>query len=85
MKRDIMSDDLAIAVAIGHSRRTAVIRQNVVLALAVKALFVILTFGGYATLWAPSRRTWAYHGDCKCAATATLTTSTVRWRRDPIT
>lgn len=49
----LMSDDLSkLPWLIGHSRRTlAVIRQNVVLALAVKALFVILTFGGFATLW----------------------------------
>ena len=38
---------------IGHSHRTlAIIRQNITFALAVKTLFVILTFAGYASLWA---------------------------------
>lgn len=36
-----------------HSRRTLpVIRQNITLSLAMKALFVILTFAGFASLWA---------------------------------
>ena len=50
----LMSDDLGkIAWLVGHSRRTlAIIRQNIVLALAVKALFVVLTFLGHASLWA---------------------------------
>ena len=50
----LMSDDLRkIPWLIGHSRRTlAVIRQNIVLSLAVKALFVVLTFWGHASLWA---------------------------------
>jgi Cd2+/Zn2+-exporting ATPase len=49
----LMTDDLArLPWLIGHSRRTlAVIRQNVVFALGVKALFVVLTFAGFATLW----------------------------------
>lgn len=50
----LMSDDLAkLPWLIRHSRRTlAVIRQNIGFSLAVKALFVTLTFLGSATLWA---------------------------------
>ena len=49
----LMTDDLAkLPWLIGHSRRAlAIIRQNVSLSLAVKAVFVVLTFAGYATLW----------------------------------
>lgn len=50
----LMSDDLSkLPWLVAHSRRTlAIIRQNVVFSLAVKALFVLLTFAGYASLWA---------------------------------
>jgi len=50
----LMSDDLSrLPWLIKHSRRTmAIIRQNVVLSLGVKAVFVVLTFGGFASLWA---------------------------------
>lgn len=50
----LMSDDLAkLPWLILHSRRTLrVIRQNVVFSLAVKAVFVVLTFTGQASLWA---------------------------------
>lgn len=50
----LMSDDLSkLPWLIGHSRRTLrIIRQNVVLSLGVKAVFVVLTFAGAATLWA---------------------------------
>ncbi len=49
----LMGDDLSkLAWLIVHSRRTlTIIRQNTVFALAVKALFVVLTFGGVASLW----------------------------------
>ena len=49
----LMTDNLArLPWLVRHSRRTlAVIRQNVVFALGVKALFVVLTFAGFATLW----------------------------------
>ena len=49
----LMTDDLArLPWLIRHSRRTlAVIRQNIVFALGVKALFVALTFTGFASLW----------------------------------
>jgi Cd2+/Zn2+-exporting ATPase len=49
----LMSDDLAkLPWLIRHSRRTlAVIRQNIGFALAVKALFTVLTFVGVASLW----------------------------------
>lgn len=50
----LMSDDLAkLPWLIHHSRRTlAIIRQNITFSLCVKALFVLLTFGGYSSLWA---------------------------------
>ena len=50
----LMSDDLSkLPWLIRHSRRTlAVIRANIALALGVKAIFVVLTFGGFASLWA---------------------------------
>jgi len=50
----LMSDDLSkLAWLIRHSRRTlAIVRQNVALSLGIKALFVILTFTGHASLWA---------------------------------
>lgn len=49
----LMSDDLSkLPWLIRHSRRTlAIIRQNITLSLAVKALFVVLTFAGFASLW----------------------------------
>jgi Cd2+/Zn2+-exporting ATPase len=49
----LMSDDLSkLPWLIRHSRRTlAIIRQNITLSLAVKALFVALTFAGFASLW----------------------------------
>ena len=50
----LMSDDLSkLPWLIEHSRRTlGVIRQNVVVSLGVKVLFVLLTFSGAASLWA---------------------------------
>ena len=50
----LMGDDLSkLPWLIRHSRRTlAVIRQNIVLSLAVKAIFVVLTLAGHASLWA---------------------------------
>lgn len=50
----LMSDDLSkLPWLVRHSRRTlSIIRQNVVLSLGVKAVFVVLTFSGVATLWA---------------------------------
>ncbi len=50
----LMSDDLSkLPWLIQHSRRTLrIIRQNILFSLAVKALFVVLTFAGYASLWA---------------------------------
>ena len=49
----LMTDDLAkLPWLVDHSRRTlAIIRENIAFSLAVKALFVALTFAGYATLW----------------------------------
>ncbi|HXU34145.1 MAG TPA: heavy metal translocating P-type ATPase [Thermoanaerobaculia bacterium] len=50
----LMSDDLAkLPWLIRHSRRTlGVIRQNIVFSLAIKAVFVLLTLAGHASLWA---------------------------------
>ncbi len=50
----LMSDDLSkLPWLIHHSRRTLrIIRQNIAFSLAVKILFVILTFVGSASLWA---------------------------------
>jgi len=50
----LMSDDLTrLPWLIHHSRRTlTIIRQNIGFSLAVKALFVLLTFVGFAALWA---------------------------------
>ncbi|MCX6545890.1 MAG: heavy metal translocating P-type ATPase [Acidobacteria bacterium] len=50
----LMSDDLAkVPWVIRHSRRTlAIIRQNITLSLGVKAVFVVLTLFGAASLWA---------------------------------
>jgi Cd2+/Zn2+-exporting ATPase len=50
----LMSDDLSrLPWLVSHARRTlSIIRQNVVFALAVKAIFVVLTFAGAASLWA---------------------------------
>jgi Cd2+/Zn2+-exporting ATPase len=49
----LMSDDLAkLPWLIHHSRRTlGIIQQNVILALGVKAVFIVLAFMGRATLW----------------------------------
>lgn len=50
----LMSDDLTkLSWLLHHSRRTIrIIRQNVVFSLGVKAVFVMLTFAGFASLWA---------------------------------
>jgi len=50
----LMSDDLSkIPWLIRHSKGAlSIIRQNIALSLAVKAVFVVLTFGGLASLWA---------------------------------
>lgn len=50
----LMSDDLArISWLMKLSRRTLMmIRQNTLFSLSIKALFVVLTFSGYAYLWA---------------------------------
>lgn len=49
----LMSDDLAkLPWLVAHSRRTvAIMRENITFSLLVKAVFVILTFAGRATLW----------------------------------
>jgi len=49
----LMTDDLSkLPWLVAHSRRTlAIIHQNIAFALGVKAVFVVLTFAGFATLW----------------------------------
>jgi Zn2+/Cd2+-exporting ATPase len=49
----LLSDDLSrLPWLVRHSRRTvAIIRQNIVFSLAIKATFVALTFLGAASLW----------------------------------
>lgn len=49
----LMSDDLSkLPWLVSHSRRTvAIMRENITFSLLVKAVFVILTFAGRATLW----------------------------------
>lgn len=49
----LMNDDLTrIPWLVNHSRQTlTVIRQNITFALAVKAMFVVLTMVGHASLW----------------------------------
>jgi Zn2+/Cd2+-exporting ATPase len=49
----LMTDDISkLPWLIDHSRRTlAIIRENILFSLCVKAVFVILTFAGFATLW----------------------------------
>jgi Cd2+/Zn2+-exporting ATPase len=50
----LMSDDLTkLPWLIRHSQRTlAIIRENITASIAVKVVFVVLTFAGYASLWA---------------------------------
>jgi Cd2+/Zn2+-exporting ATPase len=49
----LMSDDLALLPwLIRHSRRTMqIIQQNIAFSLSIKALFVVLSFVGMASLW----------------------------------
>ena len=50
----LMTDDLSkIPWLIRHSRKTiSIIRQNITFSIGVKAVFVVLTFWGYSSLWA---------------------------------
>lgn len=50
----LMTDDISkLPWLIRHSKRTlSIIRQNITFALAIKAIFVALTFVGMASLWA---------------------------------
>lgn len=50
----LLSDNLArLPWLIRHSRRTLrIVRQNITCSLAVKAVFVVLTLSGFASLWA---------------------------------
>jgi outer membrane protein OmpA-like peptidoglycan-associated protein len=48
-----MTDDISkLPWLVRHAKRTlAIIRQNIVFSLGVKAIFIGLTFAGFATLW----------------------------------
>jgi Cd2+/Zn2+-exporting ATPase len=50
----LMTDDMSkLPWLVHHAKRTlAIIRQNITFALGIKALFVVLTFAGTASLWA---------------------------------
>ena len=50
----LISDDLSrLPWLIHHSRRTlGIIRQNIVLSLTIKGVFVVLTVAGHASMWA---------------------------------
>lgn len=50
----LMSDDLSkLPWLVRHSRRALrIIQQNIAFSLAIKAAFVVLTFAGFASLWA---------------------------------
>jgi Cd2+/Zn2+-exporting ATPase len=49
----LMTDDISkLPWLVRHAKRTlAIIRQNIVFSLGVKAVFMVLTFAGFATLW----------------------------------
>ena len=49
----LMADDLEkLPLALRYSRRTlGIVKQNVVASLLVKAVFLVLATGGWATLW----------------------------------
>ena len=49
----LMSDDLShLPFAIKISRKTsAIIKQNIVFSIAIKAVFIVLALAGWATLW----------------------------------
>lgn len=49
----LMADELAkVPWLINHSRRAmAIIKQNIIFSLAIKSLFVVLTFAGVSSLW----------------------------------
>ena len=49
-----MTSDLSkLGWLVHHSRRVrSIVLQNIVAALAIKVVFVALTFGGFASLWA---------------------------------
>ncbi|GIK80984.1 MAG: cadmium transporter [Alphaproteobacteria bacterium] len=49
----LMTDDISkLPWLVRHAKRTLVIiRQNIVFSLGVKAVFMVLTFAGFATLW----------------------------------
>jgi Zn2+/Cd2+-exporting ATPase len=54
----LMTDDISkLPWLVRHSRQTLrIIRQNIAFSLGVKAMFVVLTFAGVASLWASPMR-----------------------------
>jgi Cd2+/Zn2+-exporting ATPase len=50
----LMADDLSqLPWLVRHSRRALrIIRQNIALSIGIKVVFVLLTLGGFASLWA---------------------------------
>ena len=50
----LMADDLSrLPWLVSHSRRALrIIRQNITLSIGIKIVFVLLTLGGFASLWA---------------------------------
>ena len=50
----LMSDDLSrLPWLISHAQRTLrIIRQNITFSLSIKAVFILLTLAGHASLWA---------------------------------
>lgn len=50
----LMTDDLSrLSWLVRHSRRAlAIIRQNIAISIGIKAIFLLLTLGGLASLWA---------------------------------
>jgi Cd2+/Zn2+-exporting ATPase len=49
----LMSDDLSkLPWLVQHSKRTlSIIKQNITFSLAIKALFIVLSLIGFASLW----------------------------------
>jgi Zn2+/Cd2+-exporting ATPase len=49
----LMTDDISkLPWLVRHAKRTlAIIRQNIIFSLGVKAIFIVLTFASFATLW----------------------------------
>lgn len=62
----LMADDMSkLPWLVHHAKRTlAIIRQNLTFALRIKALFVVLTIAGMASLWGACRRYGSLVASC---------------------